>query len=103
MRWLSKSEARIVSAILVVAILLGSFPLSTGLAIGSHPKRPTLTLNVCEPLQAALNLSGIPMARPATRSPRLILVEHGRSQPSLAKPLSDLSIAPETPPPKARV
>jgi hypothetical protein len=103
MEWLSKSEARIVSAILAIAILLGSFPLSSGIAIGSHPRRPTLTLNVCEPWLAALSVSGIPMARPATSSPQLILLEHGRNGPSLAKPLSDLSIAPETPPPKARV
>ena len=84
MEWLSKSEARIVSAILAIAILLGSFPLSSGIAISSHPRRATLTLNVCEPLQAALSVSGIPMARPATSSPQLILLD--TEEPGLAWP-----------------
>ncbi|SRR6266851_4777329 len=103
MRWPSQSEARIVSAILAIGILLGSIPLSAGIAIVPHPKQPTFTLNICEPLQAALGVSGTPIARPATSPLDLILFEHGRVPPGPPKPPSDVSIAPESPPPKALV
>ena len=103
MKWFPKYDVRVLSIVVSFCILLGSIPLSSGVVIASHAKQPTVTLNVCERLQAALSVLGIPIARPATSSPHLILLEHGKVPPSLPKPLIDLSIAPESPPPKAPV
>jgi hypothetical protein len=98
-----KSDVHVLSAFLSFCILLGSIPLSTGIEIASHPKQVTFTLNICEPLQAALGGSGTPIARPATSPPRLILLERGRVSANPPKPLTDLSIPPEIPPPKVPV
>jgi hypothetical protein len=103
MRWLSKSDVRIVSAILAISILLGTVPLSAGVVITSHPKQPTFTLNICEPLQIGVTLSMTQIARPATSPPRLVLLEYGKLSTSPPNPLDDLSIAPESPPPKPAV
>ena len=103
MKGLFKYDVRVLSAFVAFCILLGTIPLNSGIVIAPHPKQPTLTLNICEPLQAALSVSGIPIARPATSPPHLILLEYGQILPSLPKALSDLSIAPESPPPKASV
>jgi hypothetical protein len=98
-KWVSKSA--VLSAVLSFCIVFGSIPLSAGIVTASHPKQPTFRLNICEPLQTALSGSGTPIARPATSPPRLILLEHGRLSASPAKRLTDLSIPPEIPPPKA--
>jgi hypothetical protein len=78
-------------------------PLSSGIVIASHPKQPTLTLNICEPLQPALGVSSTPLARPATSPPHPVFLEYGKIPFSLPKPQSDLRITPESPPPKAPV
>jgi len=103
MRWFSKSDVRIVSAILAISILLGNIPFSAGIVVISYPKQPTFTLNVCEPLQTGLTSSMTFIARPATTPPRLVLIEDGKVRTNPLNPFDDLSIAPESPPPKAVV
>jgi len=100
-KWFSKSELRVISAMLAFVVLIGSMPLTAGIAIASRPKQPTFTLNICQPLQAAINGIASPIARPATSPPRVILHEDGKTPASPPEPLADLSIAPESPPPKA--
>jgi len=103
MKRLFKSDVRIVSAILAISVLLGSIPLSAGIVVTSYPKRPTFMLNICEPLQTGLTVSMTQIARPATSPPRLVFLEYGKLSTSPLSPLDDLSIAPESPPPKAAV
>jgi len=103
MRWFSKSDVRMVSAILAISILLGNIPFSAGIVVISYPKQPTFTLNVCEPLQTGLTSSMTFIARPATTPPRLVLIEDGKVRTNPLNPFDDLSIAPESPPPKAVV
>ena len=103
MKCVSKSDALVLSAFLSICILLGNVQLGSGIVIAPHPKQVTFTLNICEPLQAALSSSGIPIARPAISPPDLILLEHGRVSASPPNLLTDLIIAPEIPPPKAPV
>jgi hypothetical protein len=101
MRFLSKSEARIVSAVLVIGILLGSMPLGAGVITDFRPKQPTLTLNICQPVQAALSQTTIPIARPATNPPRFVLLAYGKIPAKFATQVTDLNITPESPPPEA--
>jgi hypothetical protein len=100
MKWLSKSEARIVSAILAISVLLGTIPLSAGIAIAFHAKQPAFMLNICEPSQAALSVAGMTLG-PSASPLRLILLEHGSFSVGPLKRLVDVSIPPELPPPKA--
>jgi len=103
MKWLSKSDVRIVSVLLAISVLLGSIPLSAGAIITSSPKEATFTLNICEPLQTGLTVSMTQIARPAASPPRLALLEQGKLSINPPRRLNDLSIAPESPPPKTIV
>jgi len=102
MRWLSKSDTRVLSAILAVAILLGSIPLSAGVTIVAGATQPTFTVNICQPLQPAAGISSNPLARPAATPPQLLLLEHGTISAGAQKSAADLRIAPESPPPETQ-
>jgi hypothetical protein len=102
MRWLSKSDTRLLSAILAVVILLGSIPLSVGVTIVAGPTQPTFTVNICQPLQPAAGVSSNPLARPAAAALLHLLVEHATILASTQKSVADLPIAPESPPPEAQ-
>jgi hypothetical protein len=100
----SRHDGRLLIIVVALCILFASIPLGSRAVIASRPKQPTALLNICEPSQAAaLNVPGIPIARPATSQPRLILLEPGQFLPGLPKSPSDLSIAPESPPPKSLI
>jgi hypothetical protein len=101
MRWLSKSDTRVLSAILAVAILLGSIPLTAGITIVAGPTQPTFTVNICQPLQPAAGVFNNLLARPALTLPQLDLLEHGTISASVQKPVADLCLEPESPPPEA--
>ncbi len=103
MKVLSKCDARILSILLAVSILLGSIPLSEGIIVRSYPKQPAFTLNICAPLQSGLAGSMTTIARPATSSLGLVLMEYGKLWADLPNSLTEPSRAPESPPPKARI
>lgn len=85
----------------MVAILLGSIPITVGVTIQAGATRPEFTVNICQPLQPAESIPSSPLARPAAALPRLFLIEH-RPTSSIAQKLPpDLYLAPESPPPKA--
>jgi hypothetical protein len=102
MRWLSKSDTRVLGAILAVVILWGSIPFTAGVTIVAGPTQPTFTVNICQPMQPAVGVSSNPLARPAVTPPQLLLLEHGTISIGRQKSVADLRIAPESPPPEAQ-
>jgi hypothetical protein len=101
MKCLSKSDTRLLSAILAVAILLGSIPLTAGVTIVTGPTQPTFSVNICQPLQPAVGVSSNLLARSALALPQLDLLEHGTISASVQKSVADLCLEPESPPPEA--
>jgi hypothetical protein len=97
----SKYEARVLSAVVSLCILVGSIPVNSQIVIASQPKEPTITINICQPLQPALSVSPFPIARLATSPPTVALLEREQLPADVTEPLIDLCIAPESPPPKA--
>jgi len=56
---------RCLGAVLAFALLIGSLPTTTGVTVVGAPDRPTLSLDLCHPLEAAaVGAIGI-FARPA--------------------------------------
>jgi hypothetical protein len=100
MRWLSKSNTRVLSAVLVVTILLGSIPFTAGFTIGAGTTQPTFSVNICQPLPLAAGVPRNPVARPAATPLQLLLPKHGIISAAAQKTVVDLRIAPESPPPE---
>jgi hypothetical protein len=87
--------------IVAAGILIGSITMSAGVLVIPRSTQPAFTLNICEPLQVGIALSGNPVARPAFGLPKLLLLEHKRVIAEPLQPVTDLIIEPESPPPKS--
>ena len=101
MKWFSRNDLRTLSAVVCWCVLLGSVPLNSGVVIASGSTRPMITLDLCQPLQPTLTVSGVPIARPAAGPPHQILRECGPVLVSRPKPPNEFNSKPESPPPKA--
>jgi hypothetical protein len=90
------------SALLAILFALSSVPINVGVTIMSGPAAPTISIDICHPLQSATASSLPAMARPAAHaSHALILPEVSTLPPAPVKAATDLKIKPDTPPPKA--
>ncbi len=97
----SKADQGPLCLLLVVSLLIGSIPLTAGVVVVSDSTQPTFTINICQPLQAIVGVTSTPLARPLAEPPNFVLRESDRLLIGSLKPLTDLVITPESPPPKA--
>jgi hypothetical protein len=90
------------AALLAVLFALSSVPLNVGVTIVSGSAVPTISVDICHPLQAATASSLPAMARPApVVSQQLVLPEASALTAEPVKAVTDLRIKPDTPPPEA--
>jgi len=97
----SKTGLQALSSVLAVVILLGSVPLTAGVVIVSGPIHPELTVNICHPIQSFDRVSSTTVARPAAAVPESVLFDLGWVSGNGTAPLTERSVAPDTPPPKS--
>jgi hypothetical protein len=98
---LSPVNASRISALLALLFALSSVPITAGVIIVSGPAAPTISVDICHPLQSATASSLPVMARPALDSSQeLVLPEFSRLAPEPFKVAIDLRIKPDTPPPE---
>jgi hypothetical protein len=99
---LSSLNVSRLSALLALLFALSSVPINVGLIVLSGSAAPTISIDICHPLQSA-TVSPLPaMARPAPdESQSIVLRQWGTLAPAPVKAATDLRIKPDTPPPKA--
>jgi hypothetical protein len=102
MKRLRQTQTHLLAAILAVSVLLGSIPLVSGFTIVRSSTQTTFSVDVCQPLQPAATISGNPLARPAPTLPHPGLLAIAITPIAVRKPLADLHIAPDSPPPEAQ-
>jgi hypothetical protein len=93
-------KPRQLSAVVALLFIFCGMPFNLGLTIVSGPAVPTLTVNICHPLQTATASSLSAIARPAPDAMRVVLPKSGSISSELMASLIDLRIPPESPPPK---
>jgi hypothetical protein len=100
----SKLEMRALSSTIAAIILLGSLSVGTVLVVSAGPIHPELTVNICQPLQAASVTAITLLARPATGAiSSFILCDSGSIIIRVLRQISADLAAPDTPPPKELV
>ena len=98
--WFSKADARDLSFIVAIVLLLASVPATAGFVVVAGPRQPELTANICQPIQTFDRASNVLLGRPATVSPELVLLDLGSTIEEKTVRLIDCIVAPDTPPPK---
>jgi hypothetical protein len=96
----TKYRSRTLAVLLASCLLLGSFPVVTGLCITPGPQAPEISLDVCHPLQAANPIANVVVARPASGlSVPEILARRSSVERPVARLVNFIS-TPDPPPPK---
>lgn len=98
----SATTARSLCVAMALLVLLGSLPLTTGVAFICGADRPALSLDLCHPLQSAVAGTIAVVARPAAIDFHPGLREFTFAIPERTPFSCRLSDAPENPPPEAR-
>jgi|GEM_PF-502729 hypothetical protein len=99
----TKTERRVLCAVLACMLLLGGLPLTVGIIPVQRSEGPSWTLNICHPLQSFVEASGTPVARPATALLRVAMAPQGYAPELVVHKFPNLAIAPDSPPPKALI
>lgn len=102
-RLFSKTELQALSSILVLLLLLGTIPSTSGVVIVPAPSHPELMVDICHPMQMLSYASNSLLARPAVSVPRFVLLLQGSFKGTPALRVVERNVAPETPPPKPLV
>jgi hypothetical protein len=86
---------------LMVALMVGGLPSLAGLTVVNYHSKPTLTQNVCHPLQSADSSGAVTLTVPnGSSSVRPILADRGpQLEPIFAK-LIERADPPDSPPPR---
>jgi hypothetical protein len=99
-RLFTKSDLQSLGALMALAVLTTTLPLSVGTVVVSRHGQPQITENICQPLQTFNVVLNTLLARPAPGAPDLVLYETGSApQSSSARPVDNRE-APDTPPPR---
>ncbi len=95
-----RSACRVIACCLMLALLMGALPISSGVTI--QGRQPTFTLDICHPLQAAVQSSS-PSSAPLVPSHALAQppTECGAERDSFLPWLSRVGEAPDPPPPRS--
>jgi hypothetical protein len=99
-RLFSKTELQAFSSILALMLLLGTIPLTSGVAIVRTPSCPEITINICHPIQILNYASNNLLARPSVKIPQFVLFFQGSFKVTPALRVVERNVAPEIPPPK---
>jgi len=99
----SKADLRVLSSIVAVLLLLGSFPFGGGVVVLSGLSQPQFTVNVCQPIQASNCVSNTALARPAVNLPQSVLFSLSSLTVRPTGRILELNVPPDTPPPKISV
>jgi hypothetical protein len=99
----SKADLRSLSSVLAVVILLGSSPLTVGVAVRPARSHPEITADICRPIQSFDLVSTTLLARPADVKPEPLLRDLGPVATNVAMQLIEFRVAPDTPPPKSHL
>jgi hypothetical protein len=102
-RLFSKADLQSFTSILALMLLLGTIPLTSGVAIVSAPDHPEFTINICQPAQMLSNASNIILARPSADVTQFVLFFQGPFKGRPALTVAERNVVPETPPPKPLV
>lgn len=96
----SKRDLRDLSLVLVIVLLLVSFPSTAGFVIVPGPSQPELSVNICQPTQTFDRMADLLFLRPPIVFPESVLRDLGSTAFKYTVELIDFRVAPDTPPPK---
>ncbi|HUA33736.1 MAG TPA: hypothetical protein VMA09_09045 [Candidatus Binataceae bacterium] len=96
-----KADTRFIGAILALMLLIGGLPLTAGIVVLPDSGQPSLSLDLCHPLEVAAAGFSVTLARPAPMLLRPTLLPFDEASSEIPQPRVSLKITPDTPPPKS--
>jgi hypothetical protein len=100
---IKRGDAKWLSAVLALMLLLGSAPVSVSLMPAAGSTHPSLSLDLCHPLQSATFTIPTIVARPALAGVTPVMLEFERLSAAVSPRCTVPKIYLDTPPPESVV